>query len=416
MAHRLHQPGFIQRILGKWRLKALLATIAFLMISAVLLYTNMLVKELIERELNTVRFYAGIYDYYIKKPNSDPENFIFLIYSVSPTISFPLILTDEKNSPNLPLKEYSLNVDIDSTLPPEKQLQKMRELVYEMGQTYKPIDIRDNNGAVIQRIFYTNSSLITRLQLLPYVEIVIVGAFVLIAYIAFSYVRRNEESNIWVGMAKEAAHQLGTPLSSILAWIEIMRLNSNDPQSVEETLNEMEDDVTRLNTIANRFSKIGNDPEKSNEDIGKIIENVCVYFERRVPHLGKKIELKRDLKEGVIVSVNKELFEWVIENLLKNAVQAIEVKNGEIDISTRIASRGKVFIIVSDNGKGMTKQIRRQIFDPGFTTKKRGWGLGLSLSRRIIEEYHDGKIYVKESTPGKGTTFYIELTTSNHGM
>lgn len=416
MAHRLHQPGFIQRILGKWRLKALLATIAFLMISGVLLYTNMLVKELIERELNTVRFYAGIYDYYIKKPNSDPENFIFLIYSVSPTISFPLILTDEKNSPNLPLKEYSLNVDIDSTLPPEKQLQKMRELVYEMGQTYKPIDIRDNNGAVIQRIFYTNSSLITRLQLLPYVEIVIVGAFVLIAYIAFSYVRRNEESNIWVGMAKEAAHQLGTPLSSILAWIEIMRLNSNDPQSVEETLNEMEDDVTRLNTIANRFSKIGNDPEKSNEDIGKIIENVCVYFERRVPHLGKKIELKRDLKEGVIVSVNKELFEWVIENLLKNAVQAIEVKNGEIDISTRIASRGKVFIIVSDNGKGMTKQIRRQIFDPGFTTKKRGWGLGLSLSKRIIEEYHDGKIYVKESTPGKGTTFYIELTTSNHGM
>lgn len=411
MAHRLHQPGFIQRILGKWRLKALLATFAFAMISGVLLYTNMLVKELIERELNTVQFYAGIYDYYIKKPNSDPENFVFLVYSVTPTISFPLILTDEKNQPNLPLKEYSLNVDIDSTLPPEKQMKRMRELVYEMGQTYKPIDIRDNNGVVIQRIFYTNSALIRKLQLLPYVEIIIVGAFVLIGYVAFSYVRRNEESNIWVGMAKEAAHQLGTPLSSILAWIEIMRLNSHDPQSVEETLTEMEDDVTRLNTIANRFSKIGNDPEKSNEDISIIIENVCSYFERRVPHLGKKITLKRDLKQGITVSVNKELFEWVIENLLKNAVQAIEVKNGEIDINTRISTRGKVFIIVTDNGKGMTKQVRRQIFDPGFTTKKRGWGLGLSLSKRIIEEYHEGKIYVKDSAPGKGTTFYIELPT-----
>jgi len=411
MAHRLHQPGFIQRILGKWRLKALLATFAFAMISGVLLYTNMLVKELIERELNTVQFYAGIYDYYIKKPNSDPENFVFLVYSVTPTISFPLILTDEKNQPNLPLKEYSLNVDIDSTLPPEKQMKRMSELVYEMGQTYKPIDIRDNNGVVIQRIFYTNSALIRKLQLLPYVEIIIVGAFVLIGYVAFSYVRRNEESNIWVGMAKEAAHQLGTPLSSILAWIEIMRLNSHDPQSVEETLSEMEDDVTRLNTIANRFSKIGNDPEKSNEDISIIIENVCSYFERRVPHLGKKITLKRDLKQGITVSVNKELFEWVIENLLKNAVQAIEVKNGEIDINTRISTRGKVFIIVTDNGKGMTKQVRRQIFDPGFTTKKRGWGLGLSLSKRIIEEYHEGKIYVKDSAPGKGTTFYIELPT-----
>ncbi len=411
MAHRLHQPGFIQRILGKWRLKALLATFAFAMISGVLLYTNMLVKELIERELNTVQFYAGIYDYYIKKPNSDPENFVFLVYSVTPTISFPLILTDEKNQPNLPLQEYSLNVDIDSTLPPEKQMKRMRELVYEMGQTYKPIDIRDNNGVVIQRIFYTNSALIRKLQLLPYVEIIIVGAFVLIGYVAFSYVRRNEESNIWVGMAKEAAHQLGTPLSSILAWIEIMRLNSHDPQSVEETLSEMEDDVTRLNTIANRFSKIGNDPEKSNEDISIIIENVCSYFERRVPHLGKKITLKRDLKQGITVSVNKELFEWVIENLLKNAVQAIEVKNGEIDINTRISTRGKVFIIVTDNGKGMTKQVRRQIFDPGFTTKKRGWGLGLSLSKRIIEEYHEGKIYVKDSAPGKGTTFYIELPT-----
>lgn len=411
MTHRLHQPGFIQRILGKWRLKALLATFAFAMISSVLLYTNMLVKELVERELNTVRFYAGIYDYYIKKPNTDPENFVFLVYSVTPTISFPLILTDEKNQPNLPLKEYSLNVDIDSTLPPEKQMERMRELVAEMGQTYKPIDIRDNNGIVIQRIFYTNSSLIRRLQLLPYVEIIIVGAFVLIGYVAFSYVRRNEESNIWVGMAKEAAHQLGTPLSSILAWIEIMRLNSHDPQSVEETLKEMEDDVTRLNTIANRFSKIGNDPEKSNEDIAVIIENVCSYFERRVPHLGKKVTLKRDLKQGVMVLVNKELFEWVVENLLKNAVQAIESKNGEIDISTRISTRGKVFIIVTDNGKGMTKQIRRQIFDPGFTTKKRGWGLGLSLSKRIIEEYHEGKIYVKDSAPGKGTTFHIELPT-----
>lgn len=409
MAYRLHQPGLLQKLFGKWRLKALLGMLAFGMVTGVLLYTNMLVNELVQRELNTVQFYAGIYDYYLKKPNSDPESFLHSIYSVTKTISFPLILTDEKNTPNLPLSEYSLNVVIDTTLSEEQQMQKMREIVSEMSKVYKPIDIKDQNGVVIQRIFYTNSDLIRKLQLLPYVEIIIVGAFVIIGYVAFSYVRRNEESNIWVGMAKEAAHQLGTPLSSILAWIEIMRINADDPASVEETLKEMEHDVERLNTIANRFSKIGNDPEKHHEDIGSIIEGVCMYFERRVPHLGKKVTLQRQIPSGIIVSVNRELFEWVIENLLKNAVQAIETKHGEITINLKLGSRGKVIITVSDNGKGMTKQIKRQIFDPGFTTKKRGWGLGLSLSKRIIEQYHNGKIYVKETTPGKGTTFSIEL-------
>lgn len=234
--------------------------------------------------------------------------------------------------------------------------------------------------------------------------------FIFIGYMAFSSIRRSEESRVWVGMAKEAAHQLGTPLSSLFAWLEILKINKNIPESIESTVSEMKSDLDRLNKITTRFSKIGSAPENRLMDIAAFIDNVCQYFERRLPHLGKKIEIIKNLEFNTyFASLNDELFEWVIENLLKNAAEAIEDRNGTVLISVYKNVRKKIVISVKDDGKGMTSKIKRQVFYPGFTTKKRGWGLGLSLSKRIIEDYHNGKIYIKESLPGKGTTFIIEL-------
>jgi signal transduction histidine kinase len=209
-------------------------------------------------------------------------------------------------------------------------------------------------------------------------------------------------------MAKEAAHQLGTPLSSILAWIEIMKMNSADPELIEEYLGEMQNDIDRLNKITIRFSKIGSMPEMKKENLADLIDFVTVYFEKRLPNLGKRIQIKKKLDHSIETKLNHDLMEWVFENLIKNAAESIDSKDGLVEISLN-NSKKSILIQVKDNGKGMSNFIRRQVFNPGFTTKKRGWGLGLSLTKRIVEEYHKGRIYIKESVPGKGTIFIVEL-------
>jgi len=402
----------IWRSLTKWQIKVLLATFAFAMMVSVLLYTQQLANELIQREKRIVTFYADIYKHYLSDVNKNADDFLFLLDRIVPSISFPVIFTDAEGNPNRPFSEYTLNIDIDTSLAPlrvKEQEKKLVDLLRTMSETYPPILIKDADGLVLGKIYYTNSALIRQMQLLPYIEIIIVSAFILIGYIAFSYVRRTEESNVWVGMAKEAAHQLGTPLSSLLGWLEILRLNNDDPSSVQETAKEMENDLHRLNTIANRFSKIGSEPTKRRENISEIVEKVCSYMEKRVPHLGKKVIIERNLEDDIYVLANGELLEWVIENVVKNGVESIDAQSGVITVNLVKHPKGKVIITLKDNGKGMSNPVRRRIFEPGFTTKKRGWGLGLSLSKRIVERYHGGKIFVKDSVIGKGTTFVIEL-------
>ncbi len=410
----LHPAGKLwKRTLTKWQIKAFLSFFAFIMVVGVLFYTRLIVNELSNREKKTVEFYAAIYSRFISNPNSNVDDLLYTIQQINSTISFPTIFTDGQNIPNVPYADYSQNIALDTSLTPEQQKQFMDMMVQEMGNLYPPIDIKNEEGVLIQRIYYSNSPLLRQIQLLPFVEIVIVSAFIFIAYIAFSYLRRTEESNVWVGMAKEAAHQLGTPLSSLLAWIEILKMNADEPKLVGETIQEMEHDISRLNIIANRFSTIGSLPKKKPENVSKIVEKVCGYYERRVPHLGKKIEINRQLDETIVANINVDLFEWVIENLLKNGVEAIDSQNGSVNVKLFWNARGKICLTVRDTGKGMTSHVRRQVFLPGFTTKKRGWGLGLSLSKRIIEKYHNGKIFVKTSAPNKGTTFAIELPESD---
>lgn len=397
-----------KRSLTKWQIKVYLTLGGLVIVAAVLLYTQSIVSQLIEREHKSVQFYADILSNFSKTNNIES---LFLIENITPTINFPCILTDETNKPLEPYSQFSLNVHIDSTLTEDAQKSELLSLLHQMQSTYPPINVRDSDGKIISRIYYMNSSLVTRLRILPYVEIIIVGVFIAIGYLAFSYLKRNEESNIWVGMAKEAAHQLGTPLSSMLAWMELLKLNRDEVIAFEETIGEMEHDIDRLQSIANRFSLIGSQPKLRTESVSAVIEQVCQYFERRFPHLGKNIIIYRYLDNGIQANINKELFGWVFENLIKNAAEAIEVKDGQIRITMTSDSivNNQIQIIVSDNGKGMSSKTRKQIFNPGFTTKKRGWGLGLSLSKRIIEDYHKGKIVVKASVIGEGTTFVITI-------
>jgi two-component sensor histidine kinase len=401
---------FFQYSLSKWQIKLLFVFFGFFILIAVVWYTQSLLDELISREQKTINLYAEIYRRSLN-PNANLEEIAFLFEQITPTITFPIIITDKNDIPNKPYHVNIKNIKIDSTFTEEQTEKFIIQLIHEYGQEFPPIVVKDINGKVLNKFYYTNSSLISRLKYFPFAEIVVISVFILIGYMAFSNIRRNEESKVWVGMSKEAAHQLGTPLSSLLAWLEILKLNKNDPDSVEETANEMTNDINRLNTIATRFSKIGSQPERKVENIYVIIETVCQYFEKRLPHLGRRVKINRSLDRDIFAEINVDLFQWVIENLLKNAAEAIENKHGSVTITMKedITNPTICFISVTDTGKGMTKKQRRQVFYPGYTTKKRGWGLGLSLCKRIVEEYHDGKIYVKDTMPGKGTTFALEL-------
>lgn len=305
--------------------------------------------------------------------------------------SIPMILVDEKGD-----ILYTQNLDSIKSLNP-KYIEKQLAIMKNQNE---PITI-SYDGKNKQFIYYKDSDLLNKLTYYPIALILILILFLTVIYLFYSSNKAAETNRLWTGMAKETAHQIGTPLSSLLGWISILKM-----EKVDETyIDEIEKDVYRLNTIANRFSKIGSVPELKSENIISVTKQAFDYLESRS---SKQISFsfKTDEKE-IKTKLNKELFGWVIENLIKNAIDAMQGKGKlQLEISQ---TQKKVKIIVSDTGKGMPKKLFKQIFKPGFTTKKRGWGLGLSLSKRIVEDYHKGKIFVKKSELGKGTTFQIVL-------
>ncbi len=391
----------------KWQLKVLLTVFGLSIIGSVLYYTKNIVDELVASEIRSIKLYVKIIERAYM--GTADEDLLFYVDLARTSITFPVIITDKSGDPVYPYSQFMMNVDMDSTLTVAEQRTWLVSYLSELQSEYPPILIEGPDGQVIQRVYYTNSAIVRRLRFMPYVEIMIVASFILVGYVAFSTIRRNEESNIWVGMAKEAAHQMGTPLSSLLAWLEILRLERADPNRVEQTSHEMQRDVERLNVIANRFAKIGAQPKFEHTEVAPVVERVCGYFETRLPNLGKRVSLERILDDTCKADVSVELFEWVIENLIKNAVEAIERPDGRITIRVEPGTKGGTTVIVRDNGKGMTRQVASRIFQPGYTTKRRGWGLGLSLSRRIIEDYHRGRLVVHETHVGAGTTFKIDL-------
>jgi hypothetical protein len=297
---------------------------------------------------------------------------------------------------------------------------RLRERQQEMEATFDPIPIRVDlpradaaTGArapsqLTQYLYYDESWLIQELRIFPWLQFLFVGLFIMVGYFGFSYLRRSEQSSLWMGMAREAAHQLGTPLSSLMGWIEMLRTPELPDEQREQALDEIENDVERLRRIANRFSDIGSQPKLERRNLVPIVEQTASYIRRRLPHRGQSIELRVDLPAELEVAVNEELFAWVLENLLKNALDAIEGDEGTI-VVTGGTEDGQVYVEVADSGSGIERRQWGTIFRPGYSTKQRGWGLGLSLARRVVEAYHDGQLELVESTMGEGSTFRVEL-------
>ncbi len=381
------------------RFALVLLVLASLVVVGVLIYSQRITNELLARERRTVDLYAKAYEYMTSERSSSGD-LSFMFTEIVQTVDFPVILSDSLNKGT-----YSRNLD-DSLLTEEAREALWDQTIASMDKTNKPIPITWK-GRVLSYVHYGESRLVEELRWLPYVELALAAVFILVAYIGYSYLKRNEQSNIWVGMSKETAHQLGTPLSSLMAWVDRLKEHARGNPDLEETVSEIDRDVERLNKVTARFSKIGSTPSLKEENLNEVIQGVITYIAKRVPK-SRTVDLRIESGQEVHATINRELFEWVIENLMKNALDAMEGPTGSISFA--LQQQGKRTIIdVTDTGKGIDQKFQKEVFRPGFSTKKRGWGLGLSLARRIIENYHKGRLYVKQSSPGKGTTFRIRL-------
>lgn len=328
-----------------------------------------------------------------------------VVQKVFQAVNFPMIITREEDGQST-IHEYKF--DLADDLNPSEKQRILYSTLRNMDAKNEPVPV-EFEAKVVMLIHYEDSYLIQILKWFPIMEFVIIGIFILLGFSGFQFIRNAERRGIWVGLSKETAHQLGTPLSSLMGWIELLRQDDqsgNAPQIIEE----MDRDLQRLNQVAERFSKIGAGVTLVEHEAIDLVEPVLSYIERRIPQWGKSIKVEMDCRPGIQVMAHKELFGWAIENLLKNAVDAIKQEEGHIGIKVT-TFEGWARIMVSDNGEGIPFRDHKNIFRPGWSSKQRGWGLGLSLVERIISEYHQGDISV-ESIPQQGTTFEIRLKTA----
>lgn len=286
-----------------------------------------------------------------------------------------------------------------------------QELIDKYASMHDPIEIQlgDDQYSLTQYVYYGESPTVRYLRYFPYIQLSLLALLLGIGFVSYRVITKSEQSNLWVGMTKEAAHQLGTPLSSLYGWVELLREEKDDDFS-QRIADELESDVTRLREVAERFNKIGSEPELKKQKLAPIMEQVVDYMEHRLPQLGKNVEVIRKLDSSVQARVNSDLFQWALENLIKNAMDAIKSTTTKAHVSVKLHRvENEVFVDIKDSGVGIEKKYQNQIFKPGYSTKKRGWGLGLSLTQRIVEEYHNGKLVVHESEVGAGTTMRIIL-------
>lgn len=377
----------------KIRWKRLLFLIALCIGLISLWYTNKLVNKLAVEEEKKVLLWANATKQLINANENTDINFLLDIIKDNQTI--PVVLVDDDGN-------IIANRNLDSAKATDnKYLQKQLE---EMKAQREPIKILyDEANQKHNYLYYKNSLILTQLKQYPYYQLSVIALFVLVAYLAFSYSRKSEQNQVWVGMSKETAHQLGTPISSLNGWINLLRETNEEGR--EEILQEFEKDVRRLELITERFSKIGSAPVLEAENIYEVMKNAIAYLRTRS---SSKVNFSvNTTDEDALALVNIPLFDWVIENICKNAIDAM---SGDGSINVLISTEAdKVFIDIQDTGKGIPASKHKTVFKPGYTTKKRGWGLGLSLTKRIVEDYHRGKVFVKESGPEKGTTFRIVL-------
>ena len=354
-------------------------------------YTNQLVNKLSEEERKKVELWAEA-TRQISDTNADVGDISFPLSVLTNNITVPVILTDAKQ------KVISIR-NLDSSKANDKQY-LLQELAIMKSQR-EPIEI-SFAGNQKNYIYYKDSYLLTQLRYYPYFQLAVIALFLIVSYIAFSTSRKAEQNQVWVGMAKETAHQLGTPLSSLMAWLEYLKSKAHP----DEYITEIEKDIARLNTITERFSKIGSAPALKKENLTEVMQNAINYIRTRASSK-VNFQLVNQQSYNVEAPMNVALFDWVLENIFKNSIDAM---SGEGTILIQITDQQQfAYIDITDSGKGISKSKYKTVFKPGYTSKNRGWGLGLSLSKRIVEEYHAGQIFVKNSDPHKGTTFRIVL-------
>ncbi|MBN8576759.1 MAG: HAMP domain-containing histidine kinase [Cyclobacteriaceae bacterium] len=382
------------------KLKWVILAISVLISAGSIFYTKRLVDQLKEREKQQVELFAKALEYTL---NHNDDAILFITDEILfKNKSIPVIWINNEG-----IYQY-VNVNLDPKLKGKDRDLRLQQEADKMAETFPPFEMNyiNEDGTVESYgyVYYKNSFLLSQLIAFPYIQLSVLAIFGFISYLAFNYSRTAEQNQVWVGLAKETAHQLGTPLSSLMAWIEVLR----EDQDIKNKgiVDELDKDIRKLKVVTERFSSIGSKPILKDENVYHLVNNVVGYLQ---PRVSSKINFEvYTLSESIMARVHAPLFEWVVENLCKNAVDAMG-SAGTIAIKILRGSDYKVLIDISDTGKGIPKTMVPSVFRPGFTTKKRGWGLGLALAKRIIEMYHEGRIFVKSSEENLGTTFRIEL-------
>ena len=411
--------------------KGYLFVASILLVLIYLIHMQLVIRHLEDSEKATSDVYAKIYAYAASEVTVSDDDLSFIFHEVIKKTTTPIIITTIDDSL---IQCKGVGIEIEDTSASSKA--RLRELMRKMDERNDPIPLRvpvasidkltpdvrvkiDQMGGLFGYLHYGESSTINRLRWMPFIEVGAILLFMFTGFLGFRNIKNSEQRYIWVGMAKETAHQLGTPLSSLFGWLELMKAELEPMRSEERRegfrkfdriLAAMEHDVHRMTRMASRFNLIGSVPELKIQPLAPIVSETLSYVKERLPQLGRDVQVLEDYKETPEVSVNRELLEWAFENLLKNAFDAMDRTNGKAKIWIRVwAENRKVHIEFRDNGRGISPKDRKKIFRPGYTTKNYGWGLGLAFVKRIVEEYHGGQVFLKESIVGEGTAVEVNL-------
>jgi len=385
----------MKRYANSAKIKIGILFFGLVLIAGTIFYSNSIVSQLREDNRQIVTVYSRIIANTINEENDANLGFVF--DEIIKKVQFPIIYTDKLKNPL-----YSRNIDADQD--------KLGYHIKKMRKNNDPISIEffdpeTNTSTVLGYLYFGDSVIVRRLEWLPYLEIIVVLMFVLVGFLGFNSIRENEKRQIWVGMARETAHQLGTPISALLGWIDRM---DTHPKESEKIAKEMRSDMIRLEQISDRFGQMASHSPLERMSLSNLINEQVEYLKKRIPTLGNGTALNVNIYDDLYILGNSVLLGWVFENLIRNGIDSIKNKNGKVEVSVK-AEYDYAHIYIKDNGKGINRKDWKNIFKPGFTSKKRGWGLGLSLVLRIIEEIHNGVIIVKASSLNEGTTFLIKL-------
>lgn len=426
----------MQTLLPSNRIKVILVSLLGLLAAASFFYNQFLISEILEKERASVELWAKALEFTndpvheeisadlrdaiqaLRAMDEVPDSIVRKVETVEatqPTLQFvteQLVIGADHNIPTIVTDETGFVTHYrfidDDTFEPDL-IEKFAAINDPIVISFGGFDVNEH-----QFIYFGESQTVQYLRYFPYIQFSILALLIGVGYITYRSINRSEQSNLWVGMAKEAAHQLGTPLSSLYGWVQLLKDKNKENEAALAIVYEVESDLSRIKGVAERFNKIGSKPELKKMRIEPTVDQVIEYMKKRLPQIGKNIEVRKQVDTNVMVNLNPELFQWAIENLMKNAMDAIREANGNAFISISVFKNGNQLLIdVEDSGTGIDKKYVSEIFKPGYSTKKRGWGLGLSLTKRIVEDYHGGKITVHKTEPNTGTTFRIVLPVEN---